>query len=273
MEENKVFREMKGKAVIYERKGKIATIKLNRPERLNAENRQMVIDLQEALDIAREDNEAQVVIVTGEGRAFCAGEDLKESTEGKTLSEYFDDMTRLQELQWRMFNLGKPTIAAVRGYALGGGCEIAMGCDIRIAAEDAQFGLPETGVGLGITNAGTKLAPLLMGLSKAKELAFTGEFMGAQEAERRGMVNKVVPGDKLLEEAQKMAEKILQKSPLAIWMTKVAMDQGLSLSLDQILQLELSQVQLAIASGAAQRYSTKKLEAVKKKGKEPRERY
>lgn len=265
MKENVLFCEAKGKTVLYERKGKIATIKFNRPERLNAISRQLIIDFGEVLDIAREDNEAVVIILTGEGRSFCAGEDLKESTGGKSLAEFFDDMTRLQEVQKKMFNLGKPFIAAVRGYAVGGGAEMAMACDIRIATEDAKFGFPETGVGLSITNAGTKLAPQILGLGKAKEMALTGEFMEAKEAERWGLVNRIVPHDKLLEEAREMAEKIAEKSPLAIRLTKAAMEHGLSMSMDEIMELELRHVQLLIAAGEGQKYSLKKLQRMREK--------
>ncbi|MBW2514110.1 MAG: enoyl-CoA hydratase/isomerase family protein, partial [Deltaproteobacteria bacterium] len=127
-------------------------------------------------------------------------------------------------------------IAAVRGYAVGGGCEIAMSCDIRIAADSAVFGFPETGVGLTVTNAGTKLLTHLVGLGKAKELIFTGEFIDAMEACNIGLANKVVPDEDLMDEALSMAQKIAQRSPMALRLSRIAIDQGMSASFEEILE-------------------------------------
>jgi enoyl-CoA hydratase len=163
-----------------------------------------------------------------------------------------------------MLSLGKPIIAAVRGYALGGGCEFAMGCDIRIAAEDAKFGFPETGVGLTVTGAGTKLLSQLVGLGKAKEIVLTGEFIDAKEAWRLGLVNKVVPGERLLDEALEMARKIGERSPLAIKLSRIAIDQGLSASFEEILELEANHLLVCIGAQNQKEFIDKRLAAMKK---------
>ncbi|HEA69063.1 MAG TPA: enoyl-CoA hydratase/isomerase family protein [Desulfobacterales bacterium] len=157
---------MTNKAVLYEKNQNVAIITLNRPERLNAITRDLLNGLIAQLETARQDEDVFSVILTGAGRAFCAGEDLKETSAGKSFEDWIEEIERLQEVQRVIMNLGKPLIAAVRGYALGGGCEFAMSCDIRIAAEDAKFGFPETEVGLTITTAGTKLLAQIVGLGK-----------------------------------------------------------------------------------------------------------
>jgi enoyl-CoA hydratase/carnithine racemase len=139
---------------------------LNRPERLNAINGDLLRDFVKQLNVAREDKKAVSVILTGTGRSFCAGEDLKETSAGKSFDTWIEETNGLQDIQRLILRLDKPLIAAVQGYALGGGCEFAMSCDIRIAAENAVFGFPETGVGLTVTTAGTKLIPFA-GLGKA----------------------------------------------------------------------------------------------------------
>jgi len=224
-------------AVLYRREGNVGIITLNRPKRLNAINAVLLRDFMAELDTAREDKEAAVIILTGAGRAFCAGEDLKE-TAAKNIETWREEADRLQEVQRLVMKLGKPLIAAVRGYAVGGGCEFAMSCDIRIASEDAQLGFPETGVGLTVTTAGTKLLTQLVGLGKAKELIFTGEFIDSREAARIGLVNKVVANDDLLDESMAMARRIAERSPLALRLSRTAIDEGLHSSFDETLDLE-----------------------------------
>lgn len=202
--------------VLYERKDHTALIIFNRPHRLNAINVAMLRSFMEKLETARLDRDVKVVVLTGEGRAFCAGEDLKETASGKSMETWMEETERLQEIQRVIMKLGKPLIAAVNGYALGGGCEFAMSCDIRIAAEDARFGFPETGVGLTVTTAGTKLLTQLVGLGKAKELIFTGEFIDAREALRIGLANRVVAPEDLLSASLKMAKQIGERSPVQI---------------------------------------------------------
>jgi len=255
---------MTKKTVLYSRDGNVGIITLNRPERLNAINGGLLRDFIEQLETAREDKEAISVILTGAGRAFCAGEDLKESSAGKGFETWIEETDGLQEVQRMIMRLGKPLIAAVQGYALGGGCEFAMSCDIRIATEDAKFGFPETEVGLTVTTAGTKLLTQIVGLGKAKELVFTGEFVDAHEALRIGLANKVVPAERLIDEALGMANKIGEKSPLALKLSRIAIEQGLHSSFEQILEIEANHLLICISAQNQKEFVEKKLQKMKK---------
>jgi enoyl-CoA hydratase len=255
---------MTKRKVLYSRDGNIGIITLNRPERLNAINGDLLRDFMEQLKTAREDKEAISVILTGAGRAFCAGEDLKESSAGKSFETWIEETDGLQEVQRMIMSLGKPLIAAVNGYALGGGCEFAMSCDIRIATEDAKFGFPETEVGLTVTTAGTKLLTQIVGLGKAKELVFTGEFVDAHEALRIGLANKVVPAERLIDEALGMANKIGEKSPLALKLSRIAIEQGLHSSFEQILEIEANHLLICISAQNQKEFVEKKLQKMKK---------
>ena len=255
---------MKEKAVLYSREDNVATITLNRPERLNAINVTLLRDFMDALNEARYDKDAFAVILTGAGRAFCAGEDLKETAEGKDPETWFEETERLQDIQRVIMRLGKPLIGAVAGYAVGGGCEFAMSCDIRIASEDAKFGFPETGVGLTVTTAGTKILTQLVGLGKAKELVLTGDFVDANEALRIGLANKVVPKDRLLEEATAMAKKIAGRSPLAVKLSRMAIDLGLDADFEQILEIEAAHLLICAGVQSQQEFVKKRLSEMKK---------
>lgn len=256
---------MNNNTVLYERNENLAVITLNRPERLNAITRELLTGLIAQLETARKDDEVVAVILTGAGRAFCAGEDLKETSEGKTFEQWVAETDGLQQVQRVILALGKPLIAAVPGYALGGGCEFAMSCDIRIAAEGAQFGFPETEVGLTITTAGTKLLSQIVGLGKAKELVFTGDFIDAREALRIGLANKVVAADNLMDEALTVARKIGAKSPLALKLSRIAIDQGLHASFEQTLELEASHLLACVGAQNQDQFVAAKLEKMKKK--------
>jgi enoyl-CoA hydratase len=255
---------MTKKKVLYSRDGNVGIITLNRPERLNAINEGLLRDFIEQLETAKQDKEAVSVILTGAGRAFCAGEDLKESSAGKSFETWIEEIDGLQEVQRMIMGLGKPLIAAVNGYALGGGCEFAMSCDIRIATEDARFGFPETEVGLTVTTAGTKLLTQIVGLGKAKELVFTGEFVDAQEALRIGLANKVVPTERLIDEALGMADKFGEKSPLAMKLSRIAIEQGLHSSFEQILEIEANHLLICISAQNQKEFVEKKLQKMKK---------
>ena len=254
---------MANNTVLYEKRHNVAIITLNRPERLNAITRELLTGLIEQLETARRDPGVVAVILTGAGRAFCAGEDLKETSAGKTIEQWVAETDGLQEVQRVILALGKPLIAAVPGYALGGGCEFAMSCDIRIAAEEAKFGFPETEVGLTITTAGTKLLSQIVGLGKAKELVFTGDFVDAPEALGIGLVNKVVAAERLLDEALAMARKIGAKSPLALKLSRIAIDQGLHSSFEQTLELEAGHLLTCVGAQNQRRFVENKLQRMK----------
>ena len=240
---------MENETVLYHCNKNVGIITLNRPHRLNAINIDLLKGFMEQLDRAKKDTNARVVILTGAGNAFCAGEDLKETASGKSFEQWEDEADRLQELQRMTMKLGKPIIAAVPGYALGGGSEFAMGCDIRIAADKAIFGFPETTVGMTVTNAGTKILTHLVGLGKAKELILTGDFIDAAEALKLGLVNKVVALENLMDESMAMAEKIAGRSPLAVNLSRTAIDQGMEASFDQILELEKNHLLVCAQNG------------------------
>jgi len=256
---------MASSTVLYENRDNIGIITLNRPERLNAINVSLLRDFMTQLDYARKDKKAEVIILSGAGRAFCTGEDLKETAAGKDIETWVEETERLQDIQRMIMRLGKPLIAAVAGYAVGGGCEFAMSCDIRIASEDAVFGFPETGVGLTVTTGGTKLLTQLVGLGKAKELIFTGDFINAAEAVRIGLANKVVPKDTLMDKALAMAKKIGERSPLALRLSRIAIDQGLDASIDQILELEAGHLLTCVQSQNQEKLVKKRLAEMKKK--------
>ena len=256
---------MTNKAVLYEKNQNVAIITLNRPDRLNAINKDLLSGLIEKLEMAKQDKMVVSVILTGAGRAFCAGEDLKETSAGKSFEDWVEETDGLQEVQRVILALGKPLIAAVPGYALGGGCEFAMSCDIRIAAESAKFGFPETDVGLTITTAGTKLLAQIVGLGKAKELVFTGDFIDAHEAARIGLVNKVVAAENLSSEAIKMARNIGEKSPLALKLSRIAIDQGLHSSFEQTLELEAGHLLTCAGAQNQQKFVARKLARMKTK--------
>lgn len=235
---------MQLETVIYDKKDDIGIISLNRPKVLNSVNKHLVSDFLQALKVAQADAEVKAVIVKGEGRAFCSGADLSENRSG-TAEEKLRDIETLQDTTRIMLKMCKPVIAAVHGYALGAGCEWAMDCDIRIAAEGTKFGFPETNVGATVTNAGTKLLPLLVGLGRAKELVFTNEMIDARQAEQWGLVNKVVPPEELDKAFMDMAKRIAKNSALAIYFSKRALNQGVYQDFKQTLEQEARDAMVA----------------------------
>jgi enoyl-CoA hydratase len=220
---------MEFECIIYEKEAGIATIKLNRPKVLNAMNRQLWIDFQEALEDVKGDPEIKVLIITGEGRAFSTGADLKDSKD-RTPEQYRDYLVELQEASRKIIRFEKPTIAAINGYALGSGYELALACDIRIASEEAKIGSPEARVTSSVTGGAMRLVQDLIGPGKAKELLFTAEYIDGKEAERIGLVNRAVPLEKLMETTREMAAKIAENSPFSIKMIK----QGLNMARGEV---------------------------------------
>jgi 2-(1,2-epoxy-1,2-dihydrophenyl)acetyl-CoA isomerase len=237
-EQGKAEAEPKMEFVVCRKKENVAVISLNRPGVLNAANSRLTSEFLLALKQAAADPEVKAVVVRGEGRAFCAGHDLKEDTAGETLEESLALIQELQETTRVIMGMGKPVIAAVQGYALGAGCEWAMNCDLRIAAEDAKFGFPETRIGTAITNSGTKLLTLLVGLGKAKELVLTNRMIEAREAKEWGLVNEVVPLDGLEQAAVDLAGKIARNPVTSTKIAKAALNQAVSESFEQTLERE-----------------------------------
>jgi enoyl-CoA hydratase len=230
---------MQFEAIIYEKEDGIAVIRLNRPKVLNAMNKQLWLDFRAALADARSDPGVKALIITGEGRAFSTGADLKES-KTRTVEAYRDYLEELQEASREIIRFEKPTIAAVNGYALGSGYELALACDIRLAAEDAKIGSPEAKVTSSVTGGAMRLVQQLVGPGKAKELLFTASYIDGREAERIGLVNRAVKADDLMAEAKAMAAKIAENSGFSIRMIKkgLHMAQG-EASLEAIMDFEI----------------------------------
>jgi enoyl-CoA hydratase len=205
--------------IIYEKKDKIGLIQLNRPKVLNAMNRQLWIEIQDALEAVQQDNEIKALIITGHGRAFSTGADLKDSKD-RSIEDYRAYLESLQEASRKIIRFEKPTIAAINGYALGSGYELALACDIRIAAEEALIGSPEARVTSSVTGGAFRLVQDLVGPGKAKELLFTAENITGVEAARIGLVNKAVPLETLMDEAMAMAQKIVENSSFSLKLIK-----------------------------------------------------
>jgi enoyl-CoA hydratase len=228
----------------------IATIILNRPKVLNAMNKQLWLDLQAALSDARQDNGIKVVVITGEGRAFSTGADLKDS-KNRTIEQYRDYLEALQEVSRQIIRFDKPTIAAINGYALGSGYELALACDIRIAAETVSIGSPEARVASSITGGAFRLIQDLIGPGKAKELLFTAESIDGREAERIGLVNKAVPADQLMEKTYEMAGRIAQNAAFSLKMIKrgLHLAQG-EISLEGLMDFEVEGCLACVSSSS-----------------------
>lgn len=229
---------MEYECIIYQKSDKIATIKLNRPKVLNAMNKQLWLDFQAALEDARSDDKVAVIIITGEGRAFSTGADLKES-KNRSLEAYRDYLEELQEASRSLIQFEKPTIAAINGFALGSGYELALACDIRIAAEDAQIGSPEARVTSAVTGGASRLIQDLVGPGKAKELLFTARNIDGREAERIGLVNLAVPNDQLLDTAEQMAQEIAKNASFSIKMIKKGLQMAGEVSLEALMDYEI----------------------------------
>jgi enoyl-CoA hydratase len=255
---------MEFECIIYEKEAGVATIKLNRPQVLNAMNKQLWLDFQHALEDAKNDPEAKVLIVTGEGRAFSTGADLKDSKD-RTIEQYRDYLVELQETSRKIIRFEKPTIAAINGYALGSGYELALACDIRVAAEEAKIGSPEARVISSVTGGAMRLVQDLVGPGKAKELLFTAEYIDGKEAERIGLVNHAVPLDKLMKTAREMATKIAENSPFSIKMIKRGLNMARDgVSLDALMDYE-TEACLACVFTKERQESLKEFEERKRK--------
>ena len=238
---------MEYKKLIIQDNGAVRVIKINNPEALNALNTAILKELDAAFTEVAEDNGILAVVLTGEGRAFVAGADISEmksknAIEGEIFGKLGASVFRKIEL------LPKPVIAAVNGFALGGGCELAMSCDIRLASAKAKFGQPEVGLGITPGFSGTQRMPRLIGMGKAKELIYTADIIDAAEAYRIGLVNHVYEPEALMEEAMKMAEKIASKAPIAVKNSKEAINRGIQTDMDSAVAIEAYLFGLCFAS-------------------------
>lgn len=234
--------------LLFEVRDAIAFVTVNRPDKLNALNDQVMAELTQAVDRIATEPEIRGVIITGAGpKAFIAGADIGDlSRQGP-----FDGKARAmrgQAVLRRLETCGKPVLAAVNGFALGGGCELAMACHLRIASENAKFGQPEVKLGIAPGYGGTQRLPRLVGKGIALQLILSGEMIDAQEAYRIGLVNKVVPPADLLPESEKMMRGILQMAPLAVRLCLEAVDQGFEMTLDEGLLLEANHFGLLAAT-------------------------
>ncbi len=218
--------------LLLEKSGPIAVLTFNRPKALNALNSDTLSELSTVLDELGRDSSVKVVILTGSGeKAFVAGADISQMKdfnplEGRRFGQLGQATLRKLEL------LPQPVIAAINGFALGGGCELAMACDIRLASENAKFGQPEVTLGLTAGFGGTQRLPRLVGTGLASEILFTGDIIDAQEAYRIGLVNRVYTLDTLMEEAQKLAKRIAGRAPAAVQLSKSAIQRGTNMDLD-----------------------------------------
>ncbi len=225
------------KTIKFEVRNNIATITMNRPEALNALNNDFFSDMELLLDNIREDNEIKILVITGEGKAFVAGADIAEMVSmDKSKAEKFS--SRGQDVFHGLEKLKVPVIAAVNGYALGGGCELAMACDIRVASNKAKFGQPEVSLGLIPGFGGTQRLPRLVGLGNALNLLLTADQISADEALRIGLVQKVTEPEQLMDEVYKLAERILSKGPHSVSLIKKVAHIGLNLDFARATRLE-----------------------------------
>ncbi len=221
--------------ILVECEDSIGLVRLNRPKVLNALNGDVMRELASALEEMDRDETVRCIIITGNERAFAAGADIKEMAEATPI--------QMLERNWiaywdRLSSVGKPIIAAVSGYALGGGCELAMACDIIVASESAQFGQPEINIGVMPGAGGTQRLTRALGKSKAMEMVLTGKPIGAREAESRGLVSRVVPVEVYLDEAKKLAKEIAAKAPFAVKLAKESVNRAFETSLGEGLDYE-----------------------------------
>ena len=226
-------------SIAFERDGSIGIITLNRPSVLNALNASLLTEVSDALRACEDDAEVRAVIVTGSGpKAFAAGADIGELNALQSALAGADQARKGQAITRQIERMRTPVIMAINGFALGGGCELAMSGDIRLAAENARFGQPEVNLGLIPGYGGSQRTTRLLGKGMASYLCLTGEIIDAQEALRIGLVEKVYPADQLMAEAKRIANVIASKAPLAIAACKRAINNGAHQSIDDALELE-----------------------------------
>ena len=230
---------MSYEAILYDMRDGIAEIRLNRPHRLNAVTQTLYDELNDALSRAEADKDARVVLLTGEGRAFCVGADLKEHKAGRTAFDRRQYLQGEQIVCKRLMLLKKPVIAAVNGFALGAGAEVALASDFVLMARSAQIGLPEISIGNFLGGGVTLLLPRLVGLAKARELVFLGERIDGEEAVRIGLANRVFDDQGFLDSAREFALKLAGKAPFSMQLAKEQLNMAADGTLDAALTAEL----------------------------------
>jgi enoyl-CoA hydratase len=224
--------------LIYRKQAGVALVQLNRLAKKNSLNAEIRIELEQALAGIRRDSDMRAVVLTGGEEIFCAGADISEIQDTSSAEEAYRHAREFQLLFDQVEALPQPVIAAVAGYALGGGCELTLACDFRIAAEGARFGLPEIKIGAFPGGGGTQRLPRLIGAAKAKEMILSGDPIAAEQALALGLVSKVVPKEKLLEEANSLAAKLAALPRLALEASKMLINRGLEIDLASGLELE-----------------------------------
>jgi enoyl-CoA hydratase len=238
---------MSYETLLYDVSDRIATITVNRPDKLNALNARVIMELGLAVDAARESDDVGAIILTGAGRAFIAGADISELEQHNAMR--MKAVSQTGSKVFRRFETSpKPTVAAVNGFCLGGGCEIAMACHMRVASEAAKFGQPETKLGLLPGYGGTQRLPRLVGKGRALQLLMTSEIIDAQEAYRIGLANKVVAPDQLLETTRAMLKTIMANGPLAVAACIEAVNNGYDATLEEAMTLEATMFGLLAAT-------------------------
>lgn len=233
--------------IVIEKKSDVAWIKINKPESLNALDENLISELKYAFETTSKDDEVSVIILIGEGKAFVAGADIQQMSSINP-SRAREFANHGMELMTYIENLEKPVIAAVNGFALGGGCELALACDLRIASSKAKFGQPEVGLGITPGFGGTQRLSRLIGSSNAKLLIYTGNIVDANEAYRMGLVNSVVEPDLLISTAEELASNIASKSQVAVKYSKTAINKGIQTDIDTGLEIEKNLFALCFAS-------------------------
>jgi enoyl-CoA hydratase len=224
--------------LFYEKDERVGTITLNRPKSMNSLSSELFRELDHVLTEIDRDDEVKVLILAGSDKYFAAGADITEIGQIKTPKDAHNFLKMAQSVFNHIEDLEKPVIAAVGGLALGGGCELTLACDLRIAAENATFGQPEIKIGVIPGGGGTQRLPRIVGVTKAKELLYTGDFIDANEAYRIGLVNKIVPAGSLMEETRKMALKIARQPGEALRATKLSINRGLDMDIKCAMDYE-----------------------------------
>jgi enoyl-CoA hydratase len=237
--------------LIVEEEGRIGIVKINRPDVLNAVNIETILELEKVMKSFNENNDISVVVITGEGKSFVSGSDISRLSQMDSLKAREYSFIGQRVLSF-VENMEKPVIAAVNGYALGSGCEIAMACDIRIASEKAKFGQPEVKLGLIPGHAGTQRLARIVGIGKARELIYTGDLIDAQEALRIGLVNRVVVPDALMDEVKALCNKIIEVGPIAVRVAKTVINRGVGVNMNTAQSYEMEAFSMLFSTDETQ---------------------